>query len=101
MSLPLHHESDDAYIVMPSIIIEKDAMISLVAAPSNVLQWDEKKSSLVHLSHEVCLIVCTLEIYISFVNHTGVPVVCSFQSCYQIYTSLFASNSGLPRPYHF
>ena len=53
---PLRHERDDAYIVMPSIIIEEGAMISLVATPSKVLQWDERKSSLVHFSHEVCLI---------------------------------------------
>ena len=50
---PLHHQRDDTYNIMPSVIIQDSAILSSVAAPTSVLRWDKDKSSFVLLSDEV------------------------------------------------
>ena len=52
---PLQHQKDDAYNIMPRVIIQDSAMVSSVTAPTSVSRWDKDNSSFVLLSDEILL----------------------------------------------
>ena len=50
---PLQHRGEDVYLVLATIVIQQNDIISTTSAPGQLLQWDAQSSSIVKMSHEV------------------------------------------------
>ena len=49
---PLQHRGD-VYLVLATIVIQQNDIISTTSAPGQLLQWDAQSSSIVKMSREV------------------------------------------------